>query len=266
MTDGPAISLKPPDLDAYADWLWHEHGVETALLESQYNRVSRSILNQFQTSRFWTATKVALPELISSYFLCTGYRMASSDPMAGLQVKPWETFWLKTFRRNVVDNDEWPGPPPEGWWLPNTWFPLAKDVVRTRIVVRYLDAVVEVAQLLEGIARRMRHRYATDYEATDAGYYAAHFVIRRRLDIPALAYDTTRVVVPIEIQVTTEVKSVVQELLHKYYEEARQHQPADPEEARWNYASDAFRSSYVGHMAHYLEGIIMNLRESNGAD
>lgn len=266
MTDAEDVRVRPENLHEYADWLWEAHGVETALLERQYDRVSLSMATQFEASRFWSALQPALSELSGRYFVRTGYTMWSSPEPPTVEAKPWQSFWLKTYRRNVLDNDDWPGPPHGGWWLPNTWFSLAKDVVRSRIVVRYLDAVVEVAQLMERFARRLGHGYTTDYEGTESGYYAAHFVVRRRLEIPALAFDTTRVMAPIEITITTEVKSVVQELLHKYYEEARLHPSSDSIDARWNYASDAFRSSYLGHMAHYLEGAIMNLREGNGTD
>src|SRR3712207_8577398 len=49
-----------------------------------------------------------------------------------------------TYRRNVVENQSWPSPPDDGWYLPSNWHSRVKDAVRTRFVVRYLDAVSEV--------------------------------------------------------------------------------------------------------------------------
>jgi ppGpp synthetase/RelA/SpoT-type nucleotidyltranferase len=258
--NGSLASDRPDDLDLYADWMWRELGFETTLLESQYDRVSAAMKQQLETSRFWTTLIDALPDLADRFYGRTTYLMRTADAPL-VSVKPWASFWFKSYRRNVLDNPHWPESPDGGWWTPDRWHTTAKDVLRTRIVVRYLDAVVEVVQLLARLARRIGHRYEIDYEATDLGYYAAHVVIFRRFEVPARTFGTVRLVAPVEIQVTTEVKDVVQELLHKYYDEARRSAafPYDPQ-SRWNYDSDEFRSSYLGHMAHYLEGIIMNLR------
>ncbi len=250
---------KPADLDDYAEWITREFDVELAGLPEQHDRVTVSMKSQLERSAFWTHLCEELAELRSAYYLRTGGFIlgTSTDPV--LDLKSWESFWLKTYRKNVLNNVRWPRPPAGGWLLAQDWYGAISDVVRTKVVVRYLDGIVDVVELISARAKKSGSKSAVFYRASEAGYYAAHVDVARRFEIPRTDFDTETLRTAVELQVTTHVKDVIAELLHRYYE-LRRASPTTDDGWQWNYLSDGFRSRYVGHMAHYLEGVIMDLR------
>ena len=74
-------------------------------------------------------------------------------------------------------------------------------------------------------------------------------------------WDTERVDVSIEIQITTQLQEVIRKLLHKYYEDRRKRIIEEDIKWQWNYKSDEFIANYLGHILHYVEGMIMEIRE-----
>lgn len=62
----------------------------------------------------------------------------------------------------------------------------------------------------------------------------------------------------IEIQVTTQAKEVLRKLLHVGYESSRLGDVQS--DWQWAYDSRAFAANYLGHVLHYVEGRIMNIR------
>jgi hypothetical protein len=50
--------------------------------------------------------------------------------------------------------------------------------------------------------------------------------------------------------------------LHKYYEERRKRIKEENIKWQWNYKSDEFTVNYLGHILHYVEGMIMEVRET----
>jgi hypothetical protein len=229
-------------------------------LRAQFDRSADAMHRQFEGSAFWVRLKARMTALADEYYVRTGYVLGQSDRPI-VQRKGWDSFWLKTFRRNVIENDRWPRAPRGGWLVPPSWFVQVGDVIRARFVVRYLDAVIDTTSMLEAAAREAGHGVRASFQATTEGYYAVHVGVTRRFEIPRTSFDTEKVRGRIELQVTTSVKDVVQELLHKYYNERRAVAGLPLETPGWAYMTDEFRSSYLGHMAHYLEGLIMDLRK-----
>jgi len=251
---------RPANLDEYEDWMWDGFNVRSAQAEDQYRRVVASILRQFESGRYWKNVLTMLPELESEYYVDTGFLLTSSV-VPDMIDKPWASFWQKTFRRNVTENNRWPRPPVGGWLTPEHWLIQIGDAVRTRIVVRYLDGVEGVVDLLQSAAKGTRWRPTSTLQATREGYYAAHVSIVGRYEVPKATFDTDSVRARVEVQVTTQVKDVIQELLHKYYDERRRSTDPAPDAPEWDYLSDAFRTTYLGHLAHHMEGLIMDLRQ-----
>jgi len=50
-------------------------------------------------------------------------------------------------------------------------------------------------------------------------------------------------------------------LLHKYYEERRKKLKKEDIIWQWDWRSDEFSANYLGHILHYIEGMIMEIRE-----
>lgn len=58
----------------------------------------------------------------------------------------------------------------------------------------------------------------------------------------------------------TELQENIVNLLHKYYEGNRK-KIKSKEKWQWNYKSEEFAANYLGHMLHYLEGTIVEIRD-----
>ncbi len=102
---------------------------------------------------------------------------------------------------------------------------------------------------------------SVDYEAREEGYYAAHLSTEYECEIPKESWDTKRVRARIEMQVTTQLQEVIKNLLHKYYEERRVTAKASELKWQWDYKSEEFATNYLGHILHYVEGMIMDIRQ-----
>ncbi|MGB2841354.1 MAG: hypothetical protein WBC40_02565 [Halobacteriota archaeon] len=98
-------------------------------------------------------------------------------------------------------------------------------------------------------------------EAREEGYYAAHLYTKHRFEIPKVTWDTEKIDISIEIQITTQLQEGIQKLLRKYYEERRKRVEKRDIKWQWDYKSDEFAAKYLGHILHYVEGMIMEIRE-----
>ena len=86
------------------------------------------------------------------------------------------------------------------------------------------------------------------------------YVYKTAFEVPADDWDTKKINVKIEIQIRTQVQDVIRRLLHNYYEKRRQHIDKQDVNWQWNYRSDDFSANYLGHILHYLEGLIPTLQ------
>ena len=176
-------------------------------------------------------------------------------------LKPYESLLHKSFRKNILLNDAWPTPPNGGWITPENWFSRTNDIVRTTIVVKYLDGVEFMVQHIRAIAEEGNCPFQVNYEARDEGYYAAHCYITFNLEVPKLDWDTERIDVRLEIQVTTQLQDVIRKLTHGFYEQRRTFRRSADFKWQWNYYSPEFVPNYLGHILHYVEGMIMEVRK-----
>ncbi|MCK5827176.1 hypothetical protein KAH43_01525 [Candidatus Bipolaricaulota bacterium] len=246
----------------YLQWLVDIAEVDARYIaEARYDSVVAKMRSDISGSSLWSDLTAGLPELSAKYLLETGYPLLTSKEHELLQ-KPFDSFLHKSYRKNVLLNSSWDEPPLEGWITPLNWWERTKDVVRTQITVKYLDGVERVVELIRELCVQQEAPCEITYEARDDGYYAAHAVVGIEADIPQVDWDTIRVCANLEIQVTTQLQEVIKRLLHKYYEQQRG-MAKDPLAKRWqwNYASEEFVANYLGHILHYVEGMIMDVRE-----
>ena len=96
----------------------------------------------------------------------------------------------------------------------------------------------------------------------DEGYYAAHFYRVNEYEVPGEKYLTQKINGKIELQITTQLQEVIQRLLHEHYEANRKKIVKDDKKWQWRYRGDEFAANYLGHILHYVEGMIMDVREN----
>ncbi len=178
-----------------------------------------------------------------------------------LCVKPFDSFFSKTFRKNVSENELWPDPPEGGWILPSNWYTRISDIIRTLFTVRYLDGVEFLTAKIESLCCGHGLPCQYHHEAREEGYYAVHLYTKQEFEVPRRDWDTERIDVWIEIQITSQLQELIRRLLHRYYEKRRLLAVRKDLKWQWDYTSDEFCTNYLGHILHYVEGMIMTIRE-----
>jgi len=253
---------KPKSIDEYKKWLKKTHGIEISDRDRvRYDSATIRIKSDFEQSGFWLQLTENLREFDSEYQIKNGYSLWMPSLKSDVYVKPFNSFLLKTFRKNILDNDHWPNEPDGGWILPDNWYSRINDIIRTLLVVKYLDGVEFVIGKIHTLCEQHGLPCKASLEAREEGYYAAHLYTKQEFEIPKVTWDTERVEVSIEIQITTQLQEVIRRLLHKYYEERRKRVREEDTKWQWNYKSDEFIANYLGHILHYVEGMIMEIRK-----
>jgi hypothetical protein len=253
----------PTDIPQYREWLIREHRCEvSAITQGHYEAVRDKVFQDFQNSQFWRELTGQWQRFDEEYWLRTAYHLFMERNPPALVKKEFPSFLLKTFRRNCLENREWDNPPRGGWWLPDRCHANINDMVRTTIVVKYLDGVEWLWGKIEPLARRHGIQARIYYEARPEGYYGAHVYLRQQTEVPALGSGTEKHEFQIEMQITTQLKEVIKELAHKYYEERRVKvvTPVD-RKWQWDHRCEEFVPNYLGHLIHYIEGMILQVRE-----
>ncbi|MGB6681543.1 MAG: hypothetical protein WBF08_09520, partial [Candidatus Bathyarchaeia archaeon] len=253
---------KPENITEYSRWLKDKHGVLiTNRTEAYYNTVASQVKSDFEGSDFWNCFTQNLKEYDDEYLLQTRYSLLR-DTKPLLLIKPYVSTLMKTYRKNVVDNKNWPKEPIVGWILPNNWFLRINDIIRTLIEVKYLDGVEFLIEKIKTNCQELNIPCRAILEAREEGYYAAHLYIKKEFEIPKVTWDTEKIELNIEIQITTQLQEVIRKLLHNYYEDRRKKARSSGEvKWQWNYKSDEFTANYLGHILHYVEGMIVEIKD-----
>jgi ppGpp synthetase/RelA/SpoT-type nucleotidyltranferase len=265
VVDTRAGNAAKPTIKAYPVWLSRLPGAGRSSLEkNRYEQVAAKALVDISESAFWTGLQQALDEFDDDYLARTSYRLfAGSEGKPDRPVrKTWESFLSKTYRKNVLNNVNWPDEPVGGWLTGTSWFTQINDIVRTAYVVKYLDGVEFLVEKLERVAHDLGLTTRCDFEAKDEGYYAAHLYVSIEVDVPTPKWDTEKVPIQFEIQVTTQLQEVIRRLTHEHYADRRLDEPASIA-WQWQYRNPNFVPNYLGHILHYLEGMIMEVRDKS---
>ena len=227
-----------------------------------YDSVQSKALNDFSTSALWTRFGDHLGDIESDFYAITGSNLLARGPvLPDLLRKPFDSFFLKTFRKNVLENHDWPSPPQGEWILPDNWFSRITDIVRTTLIAKYLDGVSFLSVQIETLCNATGWEAETEFQAREEGYYAAHLVLKNEFEIPAPNWDTVRIRMGVEIQIATQVQDVVRQLLHTYYEAQRASTQVEDVKWQWDYRSEKFATNYLSHILHYVDGMVVGIRE-----
>jgi len=258
---------RPSDPTSYKRWLEGTHEVDVGTpLKTRYEAVVAKARADFAGSALWQRITTSMADLDGEYRLQASYPLFLAPGAPQVFGKSFDSFLLKTYRRNVLENESWPEPPPGGWLLPDAWFSQLKDLVRTSFVVKYLDGVQFLAERLEGICSELGLESELSFEARMEGHYAAHLCVRDDFQIPGEKWDTKTIPMTVEIQITTQLQEAIHRLLHNYYEARRMQPEQEKSDWQWQYESDEFVANYLGHILHYVEGMIMEVRTRQQAE
>lgn len=262
------VNQKPTNTERYCQWLFNKHSVRIDdRTRSNYNHVVDRLKNEFEKSVFWLTFIERLPNYQDEYITKRGgfslYILQDWHPV--VKTKDYDSFLHKTFRKNCIHNKNFPNPPFNGWVLPGIWYSQINDLIRTSIVVRYLDGQEFILdKILELCKEKGLPEPRVDREVKSGGYYAIHVYIKQQFQIPNLTFNEKTRDVEIEIQITTEIQDIIKRLLHIYYERRRNLSIEEIEqrdkELPWHHEYDEFSVHYLGQILHYVEGMIMEIR------
>lgn len=256
--------VKPSNMDEYRAWFKEQLNIDlTDREQNHYGQVVLKMRADLEKSALWQDLLACLPEFNDKYRLERGYDLFVASPVVPmLLTKPYDSFLHKTFRKNVLANDRWPGPPKNGWIKPDNWFTRINDVLRTLLVVKYLDGVEYLSDAIGTFCNNASVQQHVDFEAKEEGYYAAHIYITKQYEIPQVTWDTQQIQAQAELQITTQLQESIRRLLHHYYEARRTHgSTQQTQKWQWNYKSDEFAANYLGHILHYVEAMILEIRD-----
>ena len=92
---------KPTTIPEYKKWLLTHHKVEiTERTIAYYESVITKMRQTFETSDFWISVKNDFNEVDARYRLKQDYPLWVAEKFPKLILKPFDSFLLKTFRKN----------------------------------------------------------------------------------------------------------------------------------------------------------------------
>jgi ppGpp synthetase/RelA/SpoT-type nucleotidyltranferase len=259
---------KPSNLDSYKSFVEYLTGKNIMILKEYYEKTTTNMKREFCESDFLRNIQKGMDELNDRYSMDKKFRLLEMSKCLQMQTKEFDDVIEKCYRNDILQNPKWDKKIQIGdydWTHPLNCFEKLNDTIRSRIVIRYLDGVELVLGILEEVSKRHNIKYDNvEYKADERGYYGVHFVIKYPFEIQDINGRTREIFAKIELQICTQISEVVNELLHQYYEKQRLEPLMVDRKWQWDYDSDEFAPAYIGHISHYIEGMIMQARQKVG--
>ncbi len=254
---------RPKDENEFLIWFSEFFRYSKKDYSNYYNQVTNNLRDNFCNSNYWREVIKQMKDWDNQYFSIYDVHLFTSDEAPKVVVKPLESLLNKAYRKNILNNSLFPNEPDGGWISPDNWFDKIHDIIRTSFVVKYLDGVKFVASNLKDLAIEsgLEDAFLCDFEARNDGYYAAHAGISLPIDLLTQSWTMEKHLISVEMQITTELQEMIKGLLHKYYEKNRTTIPPKDYKWQWDFKSEQFVPSYMGHIAHYIEGLIVEIRD-----
>ena len=254
--------IKPKDTKEFVKWVKNKFNIEiNEQNKFNFEQNSKALLKDVEDSLFWRNIILNLNIYNDAYKIGKNLNLLlSPNDSPEFISKKYKDFLSKVYRKNCIENKNWPYKPKDDWILPNNWFERIKDIVRTTIVVKYLDGVEFIIEKIRKQSEMDGLVFSFDYEARDEGYYAAHINISSPFRILDIDGKSKEINFNFEIQITTQLQDVLRTFIHKYYEERRKRIEKPDTKWQWDYKSEEFAPNYLGHILHYIEGMIMEIR------
>lgn len=109
------MEKKPEDIEQYVRWLHKVHNTTIdAQYEAYYESVASNVKFELEKSKFWRELVDNLSDYDEEYQLDCGYPLFTPKFEPEVLTKPFDSFLLKTFRKNILENQSWPNEPNSG--------------------------------------------------------------------------------------------------------------------------------------------------------
>lgn len=255
------VNQKPGNEDEFKKWFSSKFGFDEPGYRRYYEQSVNNLKESFCKTVFWKGLDSQIKEWNTAFFMEKRVPLVSKVQAPPVVVKSLNSLLNKAYRKNILRNNNFPDEPDGGWITHLNWFDTIHDIIRTTVEVKYLDGVKYIEEKMSYLAKEVNCPFKCSYEARDEGYYAAHSSIEVVLPLLKQDWSQDEQKIEVEIQITTEFQEMIKGLLHKYYEENRNKYDLGDYKWQWDYHSEQFIPNYLGHIAHYLEGMIVEIRD-----
>lgn len=223
------------------------------------------MFEEINQSNFWNDFKQMLKEVEVEYR--KNYNNLDLIPHPDrviLYNKEVKSVINKAYRISVVDNAN-----PFGsdkyhreFVRPENIFKKLKDIIRTEIIVRYIDGIDIIVQRLNDLAKKYDYGINIIVKDDEVGYYAKHVYISYDSNIVDFKFDPQKIKFTFEIQIRTQLQDAIKSILHSYYKQDRiKAIKAQSDRVwRWQFTKPRFATNYVGHILHFFDGLIIQIK------
>lgn len=142
--------------------------------------------------------------------------------------------------------------------------PILGDLVRTRVVCKYIDGVEFLATKLCDLANSMSINTQRERQGRVEGYFAQHINFENEVFYRVSGFPTPARV-RCEIQLATDFGTRMWDATHSLYESDRNTE-RDPSAWQWTPADPRFIANQLGHMMHLADGLLVQLREHTSSE
>lgn len=253
----------PKTLDEYFAWAVDNIASDftDATSQSLYETNLANYFNSISAQPFTQGFTRELERFEVEYRQEKNSELLMEKPILNLLQKPYESAVDKSFRHNILRNENFPNPPKNGWITTDNMHYCLNDAIRSSIVCKFIDGPSYVTDRLMAYAKSLgleRRRYSQERED---GYYAYHYYVKFPVKSLDKSWQISDTYIEVEIQVTTQLQDVLRNLTHVFYREIRLSPGDDKSKWKWDFGSNRFRVSYLSHALHLLESIILESRD-----
>jgi hypothetical protein len=254
----------PKSVEEYKEWAAATLALDFGQKASNlYDVNARAAHLTVQEHPFFTGLDAAIHTLDATHIAEYSAPLMMSGSPLQLHIKSYDSLLNKIFRKNVVWTRKFPGAPSKGWVTPDNIFEQLDDIVRGKLVCKFIDGPAYLSAYLE--KRASDYGLKCNYQPRDLddGYYAYHFYVAIPVELLLPDLSKTPGEVTVELQLSTQLQESLYEITHRFYVDRRVDPNPDKKLWKWDVGSNRFRAGYLAHTLHLLEGIIVELRDKS---
>ncbi len=121
---------KPDNEMKFKAWLKSKFGLDiNDKYKFYYETVTQKLKSDFEKSEIWSQILKNLPEINDKYRIDKGVHLLIPTEIPTIYYKSLDSLVVKAFRKNILNNANYPTAPNGGWVTPENWFENINDII-----------------------------------------------------------------------------------------------------------------------------------------